>query len=312
MIRALFVGLGSIGQRHFRNLAEILVAKAEAFQIDAVRGTSHQLPEDIENTLGRQYSSGEDVSEEYDLLFITNPTMLHYETLRQLGNKANRIFIEKPVFHKSALDLTPLALENQKIYYVASPLRYTRIIQFLRKYLAGRKVYGVRAMCSSYLPEWRPGQDYRKTYSAHRAEGGGVGIDLIHEWDYLTYLFGFPKQTTSYRAHVSDLEIDSDDIAVYIGQYDDKLVSVNLDYFGRKARRELEIYFDDDVLVADFITGQIRWLQSGKIMNLSEPRDAYQKEELNYFLHLDVKDAAGSGIQHALKVLRIAEGEKPV
>ena len=32
MIRVLFVGLGSIGQRHFRNLAEILVAKAEAFQ----------------------------------------------------------------------------------------------------------------------------------------------------------------------------------------------------------------------------------------------------------------------------------------
>ncbi len=311
MIRALFVGLGSIGQRHFRNLAEILSAQGKTFQIDAVRRTSHQLPGNIENSLGRQYSSWKDVSEEYDLLFITNPTMLHYETLRQLGNKAKQVFIEKPVFHDSTLDLVPLALESQKIYYVASPLRYTRIIQFLRKYLAGRKVYGVRAMCSSYLPEWRPGQDYRKTYSAHRAEGGGVGIDLIHEWDYLTYLFGFPKQTTSYRAHVSDLEVDSDDIAIYIGQYDDKIVSVYLDYFGRKSRRELEIYLDDDVLVADFIEGQIRWLKSGQVMNLSESRDAYQKDELNYFLHLDVKDADGSGIQHALKVLRIAEGEQP-
>lgn len=311
MIRALFVGLGSIGQRHFRNLAEILSAQGKAFRIDAVRGTSKQLPEDIQNALGRQYSSEKDVLEEYDLLFITNPTVLHYETLRQLGNKATRIFIEKPVFHDSTLDLTPLTLESQKIYYVASPLRYTRIIQFLRKYLAGRKAYSVRAMCSSYLPEWRPGQDYRKTYSAHRAEGGGVGIDLIHEWDYLTYLFGFPNRTASYRAHVSDLEIDSDDIAVYIGQYDDKLVSVYLDYFGRKARRELELYLDVDVLVADFITGQIRWMRSGTVMDLSESRDTYQKEELNYFLRMDVKDADSSGIQHALKVLRIAEGEKP-
>lgn len=310
MTRVLFVGLGSMGQRHFRNLTEVLSAQGNMFQIDAVRGTSHQLPEDIEKALGRQYFSWLDVSEEYDLLFITNPTILHYETLRHLGNKAKRIFIEKPVFHDSALDLMPLALESQKIYYVASPLRYTKIVQFLRKYLVGRKVYSIRAMCSSYLPEWRPGQDYRQTYSAHRAEGGGVGIDLIHEWDYLTYLFGFPKQMTSYMAHISDLEIDSDDVAVYIGQYEDKLVSVYLDYFGRKARRELEIYLDDDVLVADFITGQIRWLQSGKVMNLSESRDAYQKEELNYFLHLDVKDADGSGIQHALKVLRIAEGEK--
>ncbi len=310
MIRALFVGLGSIGQRHFRNLVKVLSAQGKTFRIDAVRRTPQQLPEDIQNALGRQYSSEKDVLEEYDLLFITNPTMLHYETLRQLGNKANRIFIEKPVFHDSALDLAPLSLESQKIYYVASPLRYTRIMQFLRKYLAGRKVYSVRAMCSSYLPEWRPGQDYRKTYSAHRAEGGGVGIDLIHEWDYLAYLFGFPKQTASYRAHVSDLEIDSDDIAVYIGQYDDKLVSVYLDYFGRKTRRELEIYLDDDVLVADFITGQIRWLRSGKVMNLSESRDVYQKEELNYFLRMDIMDANSSGIQHALNVLRIAEGEK--
>ncbi len=114
MIRALFVGLGSIGQRHFRNLAEILSTQGKEFRIDAVRGTSHQLPEDIENTIGRQYSSRKDVSEEYDLLFITNPTLLHYETLRQLGNKAPRIFIEKPVFHDSSLDLGPLALESQK------------------------------------------------------------------------------------------------------------------------------------------------------------------------------------------------------
>ena len=311
MIRVLFVGLGSIGQRHFRNLAEILSEMGRPFQIDAMRGTSHSLSEDIKGRLCQQYSSWEEVQEEYDLLFITNPTVLHYETLRQLGKKANRIFIEKPVFHDSSLDLSPLALERRRIYYVASPLRYTKVVQFLREYLAEQKVFSVRAMCSSYLPEWRPGQDYRQTYSAHRAEGGGVGIDLIHEWDYLVYLFGFPKQTTSYMAHVSDLEIDSDDIAVYIGQYDDKLVSVYLDYFGRKARRELEIYLEDDVLVADFISGQIRWLQSGKVMNLSESRDAYQKEELNYFLQLDEKNADSCDIQHALKVLRIAEGEKP-
>ena len=312
MIRVLFVGLGSIGQRHFRNLAEVLSAQGEDFQMDAVRETAHLIPEDIENALGKHYSSWKDVSEEYDLLFITNPTKLHYETLRHLGNRAKRIFIEKPVFHESALDLTPLALESQKIYYVASPLRYTRIVQFLRRYLAGRKVYGVRAMCSSYLPDWRPGKDYRETYSAHRAEGGGVGIDLIHEWDYLIYLFGFPKKTMSYRAKVSDLEIDSDDIAVYIGQYHDKLVSVYLDYLGRKARRELELYFEDDVLVADFITGQVRWLRSEKVVHLSENRDEYQKEELRYFLQLDKRQADGSGIQHAVKVLRIAEGEEPI
>ncbi len=309
-MRALFAGLGSIGQRHFRNFLDIMQEQGESFQIDAVRGTRHILSDDIQSYLNRQYPSWEAISDEYDLLFITNPTILHYETLRHLGSKAERIFIEKPVFHDSALSLEPLGLDAEKIYYVACPLRHTRIIQFLRKYLDNQNVYSVRAMCSSYLPDWRPGQDYRHSYSAHRAEGGGVSIDLIHEWDYLVYLFGFPVRTKSYAAKVSALDIDSNDVAVYIGQYDDKLVSVYLDYFGRKVRRELEIFLEDDVLLADFITGTIRWLKSERIMNFSEDRDAYQKEELRYFLQLEQKDAVNCGIQHALQVLRIAEGRK--
>lgn len=310
MMRALFVGLGSIGQRHFRNLTDILREQGCSFQFDAVRGTNHSLPDDIQGSLHRQYASWQEVSDTYNVLFITNPTVLHYETLRCLGNKAERIFIEKPVFHDSSLTLESLMLDAHRVCYVACPLRYTQIIRFLRQYLAEQKVFSVRAMCSSYLPDWRPGQDYRKTYSAHRAEGGGVPIDLIHEWDYLIYLFGFPIRTLAFTAKVSALDIDSDDVAVYIGQYSDKLVCLYLDYFGRKARRELEVYLEEDVLVADFITEKIRWLRSGKSMSFSQNRDDYQKEELRYFLRLEGKDAEDCGIRHALKVLRIAEGKK--
>ena len=309
MIRVLFVGLGSIGQRHFRNLADVLHEQGESFQFDAVRSTKSTLPEDIESRLGRQYTSWQEVADKYNFLFITNPTAFHYETLCHLGDKAKKIFIEKPVFHESSLDINPLVLENGKIYYVACPMRYTTIIRFLRKYLEGRRVYSVRAMCSSYLPEWRPNQDYRQSYSAHRAEGGGVAIDLIHEWDYLIYLFGFPIHTAGYADHVSTLDIDSDDVAVYIGHYADKLVSVHLDYFGRKTRRELELFLEGDVLLADFIAGKIRWLRSGKVMNFPQNRDDYQKEELRYFLRIDAKSAKNSGVCHALRVLRIAEGK---
>ncbi len=309
MIRVLFVGLGSIGQRHFRNLVDILREQGESFQFEAVRGTKRELPEDIECRLERQYASWQEITDDYDLMFIANPTAIHYETLRHLGNKAKKVFIEKPVFHDSSLALEALALDPKNIYYVACPMRYTGIIRFLQDYLKGKQVYSVRAMCSSYLPEWRPTQDYRQSYSAHRAEGGGVKIDLIHEWDYLIYLFGFPLYSAGYAGHFSALDIDSDDVAVYIGQYADKLVNVYLDYFGRKPRRELEIYFEDDILLADFIASEIRWLQSGDIMKFPESRDDYQKEELRYFMSLDVKNAENSGINHALRVLRIAEGK---
>ena len=80
-------------------------------------------------------------------------------------------------------------------------------------------MHSVRAMCSSYLPEWRPGVDWKKCYSAHADMGGGVDIDLIHEWDYLTYLFGFPHNVYSIRGQFSDVTADSCDNAIYIGEY---------------------------------------------------------------------------------------------
>ena len=97
--------------------------------------------------------------------------------------------------------------------------------------------YCARVICSSYLPDWRPGVDYRTVYSAHKALGGGVTIDLIHEWDYLVDLFGVPQQLYNFKGTYSDLEIDSDDLSVYIAKYPTLLAEVHLDYFGRGYRR---------------------------------------------------------------------------
>lgn len=75
--------------------------------------------------------------------------------------------------------------------------------------------------------------DYRTVYSAHKDMGGGVTIDLIHEWDYLVELFGKPEKMYNFKGTYSHLEIDSDDLSVYIAQYPTLLCEVHLDYFGR-------------------------------------------------------------------------------
>mgnify|MGYP000441260447 FL=1 len=50
----------------------------------------------------------------------------------------------------------------------------------LKNNLPGLRPYSGRVICSSYLPEWGPGVDYRTVYSAHKALGGGVTIDLTY------------------------------------------------------------------------------------------------------------------------------------
>ena len=83
--------------------------------------------------------------------------------------------------------------------------------------------------------------------------GGGVSLDLIHEWDYLKLLFGKPRKHFYLCGTKSELEIDSDDIAVYIAEYTDKIVELHLDYFGRRSVRLLELFTESGTMKADFI-----------------------------------------------------------
>jgi predicted dehydrogenase len=279
------VGLGSIGKRHLKNLYSILSEKNIRFYIDALR-SQKKVETNITELLHKVYYSYDDLPGDYDIAFITNPTNLHYDTIQKMLPRARHLFIEKPVFDGINYDIRQLELKNNGVYYVACPLRYSSVIKYLKEYVSTHKIYSVRCLCSSYLPDWRPGVDYRQSYSAKADAGGGVRIDLIHEWDYLQYLFGKPLNITEYHGIYSHLEITSDDTAVYIARYTDKLVSLHLDYYGRVNRREIELYLEDDVVLGDLINKNIRFLKSGEIINLPQDRDAMQKSEIDHFFNI--------------------------
>jgi predicted dehydrogenase len=308
MLKIAFAGIGSISSRHIRNLSEILSEERIAYQIDAIRssGERHLNPE-LKALIRDEYYSNVDVTDDYDIIFVTNPTFLHYQTIKALSPKTKHMFIEKPLFDSVDLDISALELKHDSIYYVACPLRYNAVLRYVKENIDLNKVFSVRAISSSYLPDWRPGKDYRKTYSAHKAMGGGVGIDLIHEWDYLTSLFGFPETISTVTGKYSGLEIDSDDLAVYIGYYPDKVIELHLDYFGRKTIRQLEMFTDDETILADISNGYVLYEKSGRKIDLTEGRDVFQKRELRHFLDMvSGKAMNDNSIENAFKVLKIA------
>lgn len=306
-LKVCFVGIGSIAKRHIRNLRSICNDRGISLTIDAFRRNLKQV-----DGVERIYTSVAGLPLDYDVIFITNPTDLHLETLKVLQEYGKHFFIEKPVVSIDQInEAKQVSLKPNSVYYVAAPLRYNAIIQWVRDNVDPVDVISVRAISSSYLPDWRPGQDYRQTYSAHKDMGGGVSIDLIHEWDYLTYLFGWPERVLGMVGKKSPLEIDSDDYAIYIAEYENMIAELHLDYFGRKIIREIEIFTKDDTIIGDIVGNKIIYLKSGKSLYFKEKRDDYQKKELNYFLDMIIgKVDKENGFQHGIEVLELTQGSK--
>lgn len=307
--RIAFCGLGSIAKRHLKNVCTFLERKGDSAKIDLYRSSIKPLPEDCAHLIAKEYLFSDPISKDYDIVFVTNPTSLHFETLNRFKGHTRSFFIEKPIFDTIDIDDSLFAELKGITCYVACPLRYNPALQYVHNNIPLDKVLSARAICSSYLPEWRPDQDYRQCYSAHKDMGGGVGIDLIHEWDYLTSFFGMPKVCYFIQDKISNLEIDSDDIAIYIAKTDSTTIELHLDYFGRKSLRTLELFLPEETILCDIYGATVTFMREGKTLSFDSERNAFQMKEIEHFFSIFNNEINNdSTAEHAFDVLKLALG----
>ncbi len=309
-MKVCFCGLGSIGIRHLKNLNLIAHEQNINFEIHALRKTDKVLENKLSALIAKQVISENELDNDYDIVFVTNPTSLHYDTIKTMADKTKHMFIEKPVFDREEYNLKTLNLKENGVYYVAGPLRFSPVIKKLKDIILEENIYCVRVICSSYLPDWRPNVDYRQVYSARKYMGGGVDIDLIHEWDYITYLFGFPQTVFRICGKYSDLEIDSEDLAVYIAEYKDKAVELHLDYFGRAEQRKIEIFTKNATITGDLIKNTIFFTDGRAQIQFDESDNNIYLDEMRFFIDKIKNGIDFNNISHCNAVLKIALGKE--
>jgi predicted dehydrogenase len=126
---------------------------------------------------------------------------------------------------------------------------------------AGRagRVLAARLWFGSYLPAWRPDVDYRNTYSARRALGGGILSDAIHEVDLLLWLLGGEFDILgAFLGRTSDLEIDVEDTArALLSHSSGAIVDLSLDMVSRRYRRGIEVVGSDATIRFDWSTAEL-------------------------------------------------------
>lgn len=306
-MNVLIVGLGSIARKHIATLRQI----EPDVCIYALRSSaSAPVCEPVRNVF-----SLEELSTVYlDFAIISNPTAEHKRTIEALLPLKCPLFIEKPLSH--TLDIGELFERVQQsdiLTYVACNLRFLECIRYVKSLLErrrGQRVNEVNIYCGSYLPEWRPGVDFKMVYSSRPELGGGVHVDLIHELDYLYWLLGRPLDVHRVFRHSSSLGIDAYDYANYCLEYKDFCAEVILNYYRRDAKRTLEIVCEDGTWEVDLKENQVK--KDGAVLFSSERRivDTYLSQ-MEYFMELVKVHAKTSfnPFEEALEVLKICLGD---
>ncbi|MEA4995134.1 MAG: Gfo/Idh/MocA family oxidoreductase [Petrimonas sp.] len=300
-MKVLIIGLGSIVKKHINALQEI----DSEIEFIALRSSRKAIAlENIKNI----YDWGIIKKKSPDFIIISNPTSLHFNTLQKLKDYSIPLFIEKPLFSEVSEESDCLVKEISDkgiINYVACNLRFLHCIQKIRNITKKERINEVNVYCGSFLPDWRPGVDFRSTYSANKEMGGGVHIDLIHELDYVFWLFGKPQYTRSFFKNNSSLEISAVDYANYLWNYKSFTASIILNYYRKQPRRSLEIICESGTYSIDLLQNSI--IYNGNLIYSSEQRikDTY-KDQMLFFIHrILTKNEIFNSVEEANNILKL-------
>ncbi|MDD4048658.1 MAG: Gfo/Idh/MocA family oxidoreductase [Clostridia bacterium] len=308
-IKVCFVGLGSIGRRHLKNIKKYANLNNIDLVIHALR-SKHTIGDINKSSIQKEFYVINEMEEDYDIIFITNPTSLHFDSVSNLVKKCKNMFIEKPIFDHYDYNIDSIDFRPDGKYYIAAPMRFTDVFQYLKENIDPNSIISSRIICSSYMPNWQKGRDYRKSFRVDEKRGGGVDIDLIHEIDYMVDYFGMPKRVYRSAGKFSILEMEACDLAMYQFTYQNRLVQVLLDYFGRVDKREIELYTNDEVIVGDFIKKEIRYIGRNEVVVFDKEIDHYYRE-MEYFMSYisGQKDHNINNVNKALTILKLSKGE---
>jgi len=307
-MKFLFCGLGSIGQRHLRNLRAVLGDSAEVLAWRS-RGTSPVLnPDmtvregaDLEKTYGlHSFAKLEDaIAQKPDAVFVTNPNTLHLPVALAAARAGCHLFIEKPISHslEGVSELIAEVERRKLVALVAYQFRFHPGLRLAKKSLEEGKLgrlVAANVVNGEYLPDWHKYEDYRGTHPARRELGGGCLRIQTHELDYVHWLFGSPKKVFAVGGHLSGLEVDVEDSVGLLLEYPrpggaSLPVHVHLDYLQRPPQRSCEIIGDAGRLRYDYYANQVEFRDTSGGLRVERfenfKREQMFLDEMRHFLN---------------------------
>ena len=230
-MKILLTGTGSIGKRHLANLQVL------GYKDITIVNRSGKLPQGITGLA--VFTSLEQAlqADHFDTAIVCTPTANHVTDILQLLRAGvQHIYAEKPISHNwQHIELLQhLVQQNSAHIFIGYDLHFDPGIQKLKEWLSAESIgrpVAIQATVGQYLPDWRPQEDYTKGTSARTVTGGGVLLDLVHEFDYVYRLMGPVRTIAAVYNHTGALQIETEDIADVLLQFESGATgSIHVDY----------------------------------------------------------------------------------
>lgn len=299
-IPVLVLGTGSIGARHLKVLRSLdgfapLALPKRRSRIAALRAEGFETVDSFEAARRRGARH----------CIVASDTASHPADALASLEAGLDVLVEKPLASGAAEAeaVRRRAARLRRRLCVGCLLRFSDGFREFRRLLPRiGKAHSIDIECRSYLPQWRPSRDYRRSYSA-RANEGGVLRDLIHEIDYAGWLFGWPALARGTLRNTGRLGIRAEECADLCWRTrSGALVSIRLDYLTRPDRRAMVAFGERGTLALDLRAQATTLSLAGR-----EPRVFRWRQERDELLAQQARAFVSAGSDP-----RLADGEDGV
>jgi len=267
MERVLIFGLGNIALRHISNIRRLFPGVSIGVVTSRNRKINTQ-----EHLVDTQLSSIESINSfRPDFIIIASPASLHIKDYKKIHSLSVPILIEKPL--SSSIDEANLAINLDKqnprsTVSLGYCLRYLPSLKIVKDIIDNGelgKIFNIHSEVGQYLPDWRKSKDYKHSVSASKNLGGGVLLELSHEFDYLFYLFGVMKLEYSSIDNLGSLALDVDEISDVILRTDSNaLCYLHLDFYQKTPCRRCSIIGEKARINWDLIDNSVELITGEK------------------------------------------------
>jgi glutamate-1-semialdehyde aminotransferase/spore coat polysaccharide biosynthesis protein SpsF (cytidylyltransferase family)/predicted dehydrogenase len=316
--RALVVGCGSIGRRHARNLDSLGVGHLGFCDISPE--TLQQCREELN---GETFSDYSEALRKFNpgIVLICTPPVYHVEQALAALQAGAHVFVEKPLSHEaSGIEaLINEARRRNRNAQIGYNMRFHPGLKILKELIDSGKIGRVLWLsveAGQYLPDWRPWQHYRESYSARHELGGGIILDGSHELDYICWLLGRPTEVTCRAEHLSNLDVDVEDSAwIYLSFPERRRAELHLDFVQRAYTRTCKAVGEIGTALWDFNVQEVRWFSSEEpgwksIPYAFEANDMYVAEMDHFLKSLGSGTGPMIDLEQGRDVIRVVEAAK--